>query len=185
MGAILSYGLIVGPLGQDRGLEIANHTTNDNLIKLALISTVVLLINYVLTKKVIVNRKPFLTSLIITLIGVIVFIPFCISARQSFLEYQNGTTQLQHYLNKQTISEAQIITHTDTIQVKQLEDFIIDISLARYKRGAWEYTKDIKLLFKRTDGSKDSIFTNGQMFGAYKGMYFLTDKNVIDKYIDK
>ncbi|MBM3454959.1 MAG: hypothetical protein FJX80_07405 [Bacteroidetes bacterium] len=185
MGAILSYGIIVAPLGQDRGLEIANLTTNDILIKLYVISTAVLLINYFLTRKMIVNKRPFLTSLTITVIGIVVFIPFFLSARQSFLDYQNGTTQLQHYLDRQTITEAQIITDTDTIQVEQLDDFISDIGFAKYKRGPWKYAKTIKLMFKRTDGSKDSLFTNGQMFGAYKGKYFSTDQNVIDKYIDK
>ena len=185
MGAILSYGIIVAPLGQDRGLEIANLTTNEILIKLSVISIVVLFINYFLTRKMIRNNRPFLTSLTVTVIGIIVFIPFLLSARQSFLDNQNGTTQLQHYLDRQTISEAQIITHTDTIQVEQLDDFIREIGFAKYKRGPWKYAKTIKLMFKRTDGSKDSIFTNGQMFGAYKGKYFSTDQNVIDKYIDK
>ena len=183
MGAILSYGIIVAPLGQDRGLEIANLTTNDILVKLTVISIAVLLVNYFLTKKMIANKKPFFLSLTITVIGIIVFIPFFLSARQSFLDYQNETTQLQHYLDRQTITEAQIITHTDTIQVEQLGDFITDIGFAKYKRGPWKYAKTIKLIFKRTDGSKDSLFTNGQLFGAYKGKYFSTDQNVIDKYM--
>ena len=185
MGAGLTYGLIVSPMGQDRGLEIANMATNDILIKLTIVSMITFLLNYFLTKKMIVNKKPFLTSLTVTVIGVVVFIPFFLSARQSFLDYQNGTTQLQHYLERQTITEAQIITHTDTIQVTQLDDFIREIGYAKYKRGPWKYAKKIKLMFKLTDGSKDSIFTNGQMFGAYKGKYFSTDQNVIDKYLDK
>lgn len=185
MGAILSYGIIVAPLGQERGLQIANLTTNNILIKLCIISTVVLLINYLLTKKMIVSKRPFLTSLMVVLIGISVFIPFFISARQSFLEYQNGTTQLQHYLDKKTISEAQIIFPTDTTRVQQLNDFIRDIGFAQYKSGPWKYAKTIKIMFKRSDGSKDSLFTNGQMFGAYKGKYFSTDQNIIDKYIEK
>jgi hypothetical protein len=185
MGAVLSYGLIVAPLGHEKGLEIASLTTNDILIKLTILSMTVLLINYFLTKKMIVNKKPFLTSLIVTLIGIIVFIPFFLSAKQSFLDYQDGTTQLQHYLDRQTITEAQIIIHTSTIQVEQLDDFISDIGSAKYKRGSWKYAKKIKLIFKRIDGSKDSIFTNGQMFGAYKGKYFSTDQDVIDQYLEK
>jgi hypothetical protein len=185
MGAILSYGLIVAPLGQDRGLEIANLTTNEILIKLSIVSMIVFLTNYFLTKKMIANKNPFLSSLTVTLIGIIVFIPFFLTARQSFLDYQNGTTQLQYYLDRQSITEFKIITHTGTIQVEQLDDFIRDIGFAKYKRGPWKYAKQIKLMFKRTDGSKDSIFTNGQMFGAYKGKYFSTDQNVIDKYLDK
>ena len=185
MGAILSYGLIVAPLGQDRGLEIANQTTNDIFIKLTIISMVMLLLNYFLIKKMIASKIPFFTSLTITMIGIIVFMPFFISARKSFLVYQNGTTQLRHYLNGQTITEAQIITHTDTIQVEKLDDFITNISFAKYKRGPWKYAKTVKLIFKRTDGSKDSMFTNGQMFGSYKGKYFSTEQNVVNKYIDQ
>lgn len=185
IGAILGFGLIVAPLGQDRGIEIANLTTNDILTKLTNMSIVVLLINYFLTKKMVANKKPFLLSLTITVIGIIVFIPFFISARQSFLVYQNGTTQLQHYLEGQTITKAQIITQYDTVQVEQLDEFIRDIGYANYKRGPWKYVKKIKLMFKRTDGSIDSIYTNGQMFGAYKGKFFSTDQNVIDKYLDK
>ncbi len=185
MGAIFSYGIIVGDLGEDRGLKVANLTTKHILIKLSVISIVVLLINYFLMKKMIENKRPFLTSLTLTVFGIIVFIPFFLSARQSFLDYQKGTTQLQHYLNRHTITEVQIFTHTDTIQIEQLDDFIRDIGFAKYKRGSWKYAKTIKLMFKRKNGSKDSLFTNGQMFGAYEGKYFSTDQNVIDKYIGK
>lgn len=182
MGAGLTFGLIVAPLGQDKAHEIANTATNDILIKLTIVSLITFLINYFLAKKMIVNKKPFLTSLTVTVIGVIVFMPFFLSSRQSFLDYQNGITQLQHYLDIQTITESQIITDSDTIQVEKLDDFIRDIGSAKYKKGPWKYAKTIKLIFTRTDGSKDSIFTNGQMFGAYKGKYFSTDQNVIDKY---
>jgi len=185
MDAVLSYGLIVAPLGLEKGLKISSLTTNDILIKLTILSMTVLLTNYFLTKKMIVNKKPFLTSLIVTAIGIIVFIPFFLSAKQSFLDYQNGTTRLQHYLDRQTITEAQIITHSDTILVTQLDDFMSDIGYAKYKKGPWKYAKKIKLMFKRKDGSKDSIFTNGQMFGAYKGLYFSTNQNLINKYLEK
>lgn len=180
MGTILSFGLIVAPLGEEKGLEIANRTTNDILIKLTVLSIVVFWINYFLSKKIILSKKPFFTSLIATLIGIIAFIPFFLSAKQSFLDYQNGTTQLQHYLGIQTITEAQIITNTDTIQVTQLDEFFNDIGYAKYKRGTWKYAKTKKIIFKRIDGSKDSIFTNGQIFGAYKGKYFSTDQIVIE-----
>ena len=105
IGAMIRFGLIVAPLGQDKGLELAIRTTNDILINLTIISVAVLLINYFLTKKVIGIKRPFLMSLTITLIGIIVFIPFFLSARQSFLNYQNGTTQLHHYLDSRTIAD--------------------------------------------------------------------------------
>ena len=76
MGAVLSFGLIVAPLGQEKGLEVANQTTNGILIKLTVLSFIVFLINYFLTKKMILTKKPFLTSLIITVIGIIACTPF-------------------------------------------------------------------------------------------------------------
>ena len=181
--ARLAFGLIVAELGQDRGLEVANLITNDILTKLAVASILVLLANYFLTKKIIECKNSFLISGTVTVIGVILFIPFLLSAKQSFLDYQDGTTKLQQYIDRQTIKESQIITHTDTVSVEQLDDFIRDIGYAKYKRGPWKYGKKYKIMFKRTDGSADSIFTNGQMFGAYKGKYFSTDRNVIDKYL--
>lgn len=181
-GVILSYGLIVLPLGQDGGLKKANIITNDLLIKLIFVSILVLLVNYFLDKKMIESKKPFFMSLVITIIGIIIFIPFLVSARQSFLDYQNSTTQLYHYLDKRKIVEVQIITQTDTVQVKLLGDFINDIGYAKYKRGAWKYAKKIKIIFKQTDGNVGYITTNGQLF-QYKDKYFFTDKNVIDKYL--
>jgi len=74
----------------------------------------------------------------------------------------------------------QVITHSDTIRIEQLDEFITNIGSAKYKRGPWKYAKKMKLLFKRIDGSKDSIATNGQMFGAYKSKYFSTDQDVIN-----
>lgn len=185
MGAVLSFGFIVTPLGQEKGLEVANQMTNDILIKLTVLSIIVFLTNYFLTKKMILNKKPFLTSLIITVIDIIVFTPFFLSAKQSFLDYQNGTTQLQQFLDRQTITGVQVIIHSDTIRIEQLHEFITDIGSAKYKRGPLKYAKKMKLIFKRIDGSKDSISTNGQMFGAYKGKYFSTDQNVVDQYLEK
>jgi hypothetical protein len=185
MGAMMSFALIVVELGQDEGLEVANRTTTDILINVTIASFLLLLVNYFLTKKLLVSKRPFLISLTVTLIGIIVFIPFFLSARQSFLNYQNGTTQLQHYLDRQTIVKAQIISDSDTIQVKQLDNFLRDIGFAKNKVGPWKYEMKFKLVFKRTDGSIDSLFSNGQMFGVYKGKYFSTDQNVIHKYLDK
>jgi hypothetical protein len=184
MYAVLSYGLIVGLLGQDRGFEIANELSNDIVIKMAVLSVIVLLINYLLIKKMLSSKKPFLTGIIITVIGVIIFIPFFLGAKQSFIEYQDGTTQLNHYLDEHSITEATIISFTDTVPVKQLDDFKREIGYAKYKKGYWKYGKIIKIIFKRTDGSKDSISTNGQLFGPYKDKYFATDSDVIKKYLE-
>lgn len=183
--AVFSFGLIVAPLGHEKGLAVANQTTNDILIKLSVLSIIVFLINYFLTKKLILSKKSFLTSLITTVIGIIVFTPIFLAAKQSFLDYQSETTQLQHFLDRQSITEVQVITHSDIIRIEQLDEFITDIGSAKYKRAPWKYAKKMKLIFKRIGGSKDSIYTNGQMFGAYKGKYFSTDLDVIDQYLEK
>lgn len=184
-GSILSFGLIVAPLGQDGLLKIAHQTTIDILFRLAFISTVVLILNYILTKKMIVNKRPFLISIAITTIGVIVFVPFFLSARLSFIEYQKRKVMLQNYLDSQTITEAQIITHADTFQVEKLDAFIGDIGMAKYVGGPWKFAKKFKIVFKRINNTGDSLFTNGIFYGDYKGRYFSTDHNVIDKYLVK
>ena len=181
-GASLRYALIVAELGQDRGREVAKLTTDDILTKVAVASFLVLLINYFLAKKLIESKKPLLISGTITLIGVVIFIPFLLSARQSFINYQDRTTKLLQYIGVKTIKESQIFTHTDTVHVKQLEDFIRDIGYAK-QTGPWKYGKEYKIMFERTDGSEDSIFTNGRIFGPYNGKYFSTDRNVVAKYL--
>ena len=153
IGAVLSFGLIVAPLGQERGIEIANQATNDILIKLTVLSIVVFLMNYFFSKIMIIRKNPFLTSLITTVLGLFIFIPFFLSANQSFLDYQNGITQLQHFLDGQSITEVQVITHSDTIRIEQLSVFITDIGSAKFKIGPWDYAKNMNLIFKRIDGS--------------------------------
>ena len=185
IGGVMSFGLIVAYVGPEKGLEIANSITNDVLAKLTFLSTFVLIINYFLAKKMITNTRSAITSLAITAIGIIVFIPFFMSAKKSYLNYQKGADQLQLYIDRPTITKVQIITHPDAIQIEQLDDFISRIGRAKYKRGFWKYRKSVKLIFTRTDGRHDSIFTNGKLFGPYKNKYFETDDNVIEPYIIK
>lgn len=184
IGANLSFGFAEMPFGDQSGLKTLNYTTKIILIKLSPVAIAVLSINYILIKKMIGIRNPFLLSLTVTFIGIIVFVPFFLSARQSFINYQNGTKQLQDLLFKETIIEAHIITSRDTIKVEKLDDFLTDIGSAKYRRGIWKYAKKFKLMFKRSNGSIDSIFTNGQLFGGYKAKYFSTNTNIIEKYLD-
>jgi hypothetical protein len=87
--AVLAFGLIVLPLEREIALEITKSTTQEVLIEITVFSGIVFLINFLLFKKLVLNKKPFLTSLILTLIGIVVIISFFISARQSFLDFQN------------------------------------------------------------------------------------------------
>lgn len=185
MAAILTLGLVVAPLGHERGLEIANQTTIDLLIKLSISTVLMFSINYFLFKKLAINKRPLITSLILTLIGALISIPFFLSLRKSFIDYQNGTTLLQHYFESKTIDNIQIITFSDTIEVTQLNNFIIDVESAKYKPGMWKYMKEYKLIINRNSGIIDTIFTNGQMFGPYQHKYFSTEENVIEKYLNQ
>lgn len=185
IAAILSFGLIVAPLGLDQGLEIVSRTTKGILIGLTIAILLMFLLNYVLFKKLIRINRPIISSLTVGLICVLIFIPFFQSSKQSFIDYQEGTTELRHYLDGNTIDAIQIITTNDTTQIEQLDDFIRDIGGAKHKRGPWKYIKNEKLIITRNIGDKDSLYTNGSMFGPYKGKYFSTNQNVTDKYFEK
>jgi hypothetical protein len=185
MGVTLIYRFIDVPSRQYSGDGIIDQTTKVILTAMTIVSIIIFTINYFLIKRIIEHSKPFLISLIVGVSSIIVITPYFISARQSVLDYQAGIVQLQHYLDQPTITAAQIIMNKDTIQIQQLDVFLNDIGLAKYRRGPWKFAKKIKLKFERTDGSNDSITTNGEMFGPYKGKYFRADQNVLEKYLRK
>lgn len=182
--AILDFGLIVAEFGIDRGREVASLTTYNILEMLFFLSTIVILLNYFLLRKLIVNKHPFFTSLAITTFGIIVFIPFLIYARSNFLDYQISVTFLSDYLDKKTIEDVYIIQKEDTLHVNKKDQFLNEIGYASYQQGLWKFQKNTKLLIKHHDGSTEIIFTNGQLFGDYKGKYFRTDKNVLSRFTE-
>jgi hypothetical protein len=157
--------------------------TNDILLKAAVLSSFVCAVNYLLLHKIILIKKALLKSCLIVAMGIIVFSPFFISARQTLLNYQNKATQLQQYLNTQTIIGVQIITHTDTIKVSEVHSFVSHIDSATSLRWPVKYAKSIKLIFEHSNGQKDTLLTNGQIFGPYQGKFFKTEINVIDNYL--
>ncbi len=182
--AIFGFGIIVASFGIDRGSEVVNVTTYQILEKLLFFSIIVLLLNYFLLRKMIVNKRPFFTSLAITTFGIIVFIPFLIYARSNFLDHQIRVTYLSDYLDKKTIKDVYIIQKEDTLHVEKKDQFLNEIGYANYQQGVWKFQKKVKLLIKHIDGSTEIIFTNGQLFGEYKGKYFRTDKNVISRFAE-
>lgn len=93
------------------------------------------------------------------------------------------TTTLGQYLDSSTISTIKIISSTDTIPIEQQSDFISDIGLAKCKKGPWKYLKKMKIVITREDGNIETIATNGIIFGSYKGKYFSTQNNVLEKYL--
>jgi hypothetical protein len=182
--AILDFGLIVAEFGIDRGREVANFTTYEILEKLLFFSIIVISLNYFLLRKLIVNNHPFFTSLAITSFGIMVFVPFLIYARSNFLDNQISVTYLSDYLDKKTIKDFYIIQKEDTLHVEKKDQFLNEIGYAKYQQVVWKFQKNTKLLIKHNDGSTEIIFTNGQLFGEYKGKYFRTDKNVISRFTE-
>lgn len=186
MIAIFGYGLIVAEVGIESGLEIAYQVSIKILIYLVVIGIIVTIANYFLFNKLKLNQKPILTSIFTTLAGIIIFTPFFLNAKQSFLNYQFNTTKLRHYLEYQEIEDAHIIFYSkDTVKVDQLNDFIEDIGSAKYKQGSWKYIKTINIILKMKNGLTENIYTDGEIFGAYKGKFFYSDKDIIKKYMPK
>lgn len=185
MGVILYYGFISVPLGKESIIEITELTSYDTnlIIRIIFLSIIACLINYFLFKKMIRSKKSFLISCIIILIGIAISTPFGLSARKSFIRYKSGEMQLQDYIGKEKINEVQLITNLDTIQVEEIDCFIRDISMVKYKKGLWKYPKRIKIMIRYTDGGIDSIYTNQNGFFHYKEMDFITDKNIMEKYL--
>lgn len=144
---VLGFGLIVAELGIERGHEISNSMSKDIFTQVFAFSFIMILINYYLFRKLIHNNRPFLASLALTLIGVIVFIVYFLSSKNAFLAYQRDNTVLNHFLDTRKISNAQIITIKDTIEVLELEDLKKNLSCAKYKSGLWKYQKTAKLKF--------------------------------------
>jgi len=179
----LSFRLIVIDLDQKGSLEVAKQITNDVLILLSVLSIFVFSTNYFLTKKIVSSKRPFLTSLISTITGIIIVIPFFLLEKKTFIDYPRRTARLHHFLNRQTITSVQIITKTDTIQVEEVGNMINDIGHAKHKHGIWKYPKTMKLILHKIDGSKDSIYTNGQLLWEYRGKFFSTEQNIIEQYL--
>lgn len=181
--AISSYGIIVQSAGEARGLIIVNRTTIKIIIFVSIITISTVLINYVILKKLILNKKPLISSCIFTMTVVLIFIPFLLSERQSFIEFQKSSDLIGHYYDRFDITKAIIITSRDTIEIKNINEFTFKISGAQYKSGLWKYMKTMKIIYIYKNGNKDTIPTNGQIYGPFKGKYFVSEQNEIEKYL--
>lgn len=183
--AVLSFGLIVAPLGEIQG-EVSSTEVSKDLFKFILISSIIILVlNYFLFKKLIHSKRSVTFSFLFVFIAVIIFIPFYLSALKSFINYQNGTTQLSHFIDKESITGINIVYYGDTTIVNNLNPFLNEIGTTKYQRGIWKYQKKYKILIDRNNSVKDSIMCNGEIFGPYKGRYFYTNNNFIEKYIQE
>ncbi len=180
--AYFSYAIFVAAIGIDRGLMVANEILVDNLLFVLPTSIVVIVCNYLIIKKLIANSAPWKSSLLFTLACLVIFSPFLISARHSFIKYQIETTRLYHYLEENSIVKIEIVTAGITINVSDVSGLIQDLLSAKYIQGPRKYAKKEVIIITRKSGKTENIITNGQLF-YYRNKYFIADSNVVDKYI--
>ncbi|WP_396147874.1 hypothetical protein [Flavobacterium sp.] len=181
---ILSFGLVVAEIGEVQGKVIETKITRETILFVLLLSVFVLSINYLIFKKLILTKRNFLFSLALIIIGILIFFPFYLNSKKSFLDYQNGTTKLGHFIEKNEIENIIVIKQNDTIIIKAQDIFLNEIGRAKYKRGIWKYDKKYKIIFEKNGIKKDSILSNGIMFGAFKNKHFQVEKDVIKKYFN-
>lgn len=181
MMGILSFGLITAPLDIERGSEVLREVTSKDLYYLSIFSILNFLVTYIILLKLVENKYSIKISLIVTIIGIILFIPFFLSSRFSFINYIEGNTTLNKYIDEKNINEVRI----NNKQITDIDNFINDIGNAKYKKGVWKYAKKWKIILYYKNGTKDSLYSNGELFGAYKDKYFFMDENIIAKYINE
>lgn len=179
----LNFSLFVFAVGEEQGMIEAAQKTEEILMWLIPLSIGLFLINYLVCRRLIAGKRPLVVSLLVTLTVVLIIAGVLLYQRQSYLDYQRKNTQLEHYFNKQVEVKAEIIQGTSSIEAVPLDEFMDDIGSAKYKAGVWKFAKSFKIMFYLEDGSKDSIMTNGQIFGPYRGKYFATEENVLEKYM--
>ncbi len=177
----VSYHIITGNVGKIHATTFTQEITNEILKRVLYISAFFAAINYWILKTLIYSKRSFITTLILTFSGIVLFLPFLLTARQSFLKRQSQPDYFNHYYDRFAIKKAIIITSTDTIQIKELNEFT-DRLWADHV-GPLKYQKTIKLVFVNNNGTSDTIPTNGQIFGPFKGHYFKADENIIDDYL--
>ncbi|HCS20915.1 MAG TPA: hypothetical protein DIW47_10225 [Bacteroidetes bacterium] len=179
----LRFKLFMMPSGEERGLIEAAEKTKDILQWLIPLSIGLFLINFLVCRKLIASKRPMFISLVVTLSGVLIIAGFMLYHRQSYLDYQRKNTQLFHYFNERVEVRAEIVRGSKIIEAVPLNEFMEDIGTAKYKAGVWKFAKSFKIMFYLEDGGKDSIMTNGQIFGPYRDKYFATEENVLEKYL--
>lgn len=183
LGIIFSFGIVVQSFDFVRGPEIVNYIVSTLLLKFTLVFTLSILLNYLIIKILINARKPIVKSLIIALFEVLIFFPILISNRNNFIKNQLVSTSLNKYLDIGAVVQTFVISQKDTICINKQKEFLSKIGEAKSKRGIWKFGKKKKIVFIYRNGMKDSIYTNGNIFGEYKKLWFFTDYNVIDQFL--
>ncbi len=121
-------------------------------------------------------------TFILFMLSLIIYTPFLLSQRTSFLIRQSEPDLLNHYYDRFEIQKAQILTLSDTIDVANLNDFTNEFWRAE-RVGPLKYGKTMKIILTNKNGQTDTIQTNGQIFGPFKGEYFKADINLIADYL--
>ena len=180
----MSFGLIVAELGEIQGKVIETKITKETILFVSLLSLISVIFNYLILKKLVLTKRNLLYSLVLTFMGILIFTPFYLNSKRSFVDYQNGTTKLGNFIKKNDIENIKIINQNDTVNIKDKDIFLNEIGRAKYKRGIWKYGKKYKIIFEKNGIKKDSILSNGIMFGIFKGRYFEVEKDVLEKYFN-
>lgn len=178
---IFGYGMINGHHGL-KAAETANHVAENLIGKAAILSFTALVTNYVLFKILLQSKRSIIGSILVTLIGILISIPFFLREKQSFIEHQHSQIMLSDYIDTDSIAEVFLFRSTDTIPIRYHREFFQIIGTASYRESMWKYQKQLKILIRKTDGTKDSIFSNGNLF-EFKGTFFKAEENPIDKYL--
>lgn len=182
--AYFSYGFTNGA-GTLRAVEIANHVA-ERIFRIAgFLSVIALAINYILFRFLLRSGKPIIGSIIVTLIGILVFTPFFLSERSSFIEKRYSQVVLSDYINCKEVSKVDLSIMNDTIAIDYCEDFFHVIGRASYSPGMWKYGKSMKITIWKTTGTKDSILCSGdgRLFELSDGKFFRSEENLIEKYL--
>ena len=181
--AYFSHGFTNGA-GTLRAVEIANHVA-ERIFRIAgFLSFIALVINYILFRFLLRSGRPIIGSIIVTLIGILVFTPFFLSERSSFIEKRYSQIVLSDYIKCKEVSKVDLFIMEDTIAIDYCADFFQVIGTAPYSPGIWKYSgQSMKIMIWKTNGTKDSILTNGELFELSDRKFFKADENLIEKYL--
>ena len=176
------YGMINGRHGL-KAIETANHVAQSLLKTAILLSSLGLVINYIIFRLLISSKKPLIYGLIVTILGIAISIPFFLNEKQRFIERQYSQIMLSDYIPYDSISEIRLFTSTDTIPIAYYREFVQIIGNASYAEGIWKYQKSLKIMIRKTDGTKDSIISNGELFELSNGKFFKANEDLVEKYL--
>jgi hypothetical protein len=178
----LSFGLFSGHSGL-KAVERANDIAGGIFNKASFLTAIAFVSNHIVLRTLIQSKKPILYSIIITLIGLLISIPFYFTERRSFIQEQYGKVVLSDYIDCKEISKVQLFILKDTIPIESCEDFFQVIGTASYNNGIWKYQKSNIIVLWKTNGTKDTILSSGGLFELSDGKFFKADENLIEKYI--